>query len=178
MKTRRRLSVVTVCVALSFAQCLAQGPESKVGGKIHLTGEKARGLISILDSGGVVNPEVEKVFPMPHTAGVIALRDLNVLRASTYKYDADISIYKLNLYSATAKIGSSDNPVKVGEAIALWNYFTDLRLKTDLGLEGTYFMITTINCKIDANLDITSPTRFQCDLVIPGWAMPHGKPGR
>jgi hypothetical protein len=60
----------------------AQRPESNVGGKIHLTGEMARTLISILDSGALVRLKVVKFFPMPYKANVVAPRNLQ-LRAST-----------------------------------------------------------------------------------------------
>jgi hypothetical protein len=132
-------------------------------------------LISILVSGGSGSPVVEKTLPIPHSADVVVLRNLQVLRASTYKYDANVWIYKLNLYSATAKIGNSENPIKIGEGTALWKYFTDLGLKTDLGMEGAYFEIATVGCQIDAKFDIGVPTRFQCDLAVPEWALPDGR---
>jgi hypothetical protein len=44
-------------------------------------------------------------------------------------------------------------------------------LKTDLGLEGTYFIVTGIQCKIDANFNVTAPGRFQCYLTVPSWAL-------
>jgi hypothetical protein len=142
---------------------------------LHLTGEKTRELISILASGGAASPVAEKTFPIPHSADVVVLRNLQVLRASTYKYDADVWIYKLNLYSATAKIGNSENPIKIGEGTALWKYFTGLGLKTDLGMEGAHFEIATVDCQIDAKFDIRVPTRFQWDLAVPEWALPDGR---
>ena len=137
---------------------------------VHLEGEKALSLISILVDGGAVGPALKEARPMPHKAEFV-LHDLHVYLASTSKYDEDAWIYKLNLYGATAKIGSSENPVEIGEATALWGYLVDLGLKTDLSLGSTDLLVNQVDCGINAEKPFSAPERFQCDLTVPGWAL-------
>jgi hypothetical protein len=123
-------------------------------------------LISILASGDAVDPTLTRSVPMPHKAE-IALHDLHVNLASTSKYDPNVWIYHLHLYSATARIGSSENASKIGEAMALWSYLTGLGLKTDLGLGASDLAVQELDCNIDAEKPMSEQARFHCDLTIP-----------
>lgn len=177
MRMQWWLSALAVIGAISASPCLSAQPEEQVKG-IHLEGEKARTLISLLLGGSYSdNGATNAAIQQRSTRNVeITFRDLRVIAASTYKYDPDDWHYKLKSYHATARVAQSDNPVNIREATALWSYFTDLGLKTDLALEGTYFELSGVHCKIDANISDTVPARFQCELAVPSWAL--GNAGR
>lgn len=142
---------------------------------IHLAKEKARTLISLLLSTGAVRSEIEKSFPMPPRAEII-LHDLDVYLPSTYKYDANTWIYRLSLYTATARISPSANPVPLSEAKSLWSFLTNLGLQTDLGLGGADLEVREVDCKIDAELPISALDRFQCDLTVPRLSLLSTRP--
>lgn len=151
----------------------SQPPATKV---IHLNGEKARTLTSILVSGGVASPEqkaLQEAQPMPPRV-VIVLHDLDVSLVSTHKYDADMWIYKLDVYSAKARIGSSENPVAIGEGTVLWSFLINLGLKPDLSLGSADLEVSEVDCRINAEKPFFAPARFQCDLTVPGWALAGG----
>jgi hypothetical protein len=89
------------------------------------------------------------------------------VKSSTYKYDPDNVIYKLDIYGAQGKIGSATNSTAIYEATALWELLSGLGMTSDLGLEGAFLNVATVDCEIDATLDIKSPNRVQCDLANP-----------
>jgi len=131
--------------------------------KVHIEGERAHVLISLLVNGSArIDKEIEG-----SPKHEVALHDFSVEAASTYKADPDQWEYKLLEYSATAKVGSDEDAVDISEATSLWKFFSELGVKPNLGLEGAFLNVSEIDCKINGKLDVAVPTRFQCDLVIP-----------
>jgi len=63
MKSKHLLTAAAACMAFPFVPCFAQQSESERPDKIHLTGEKARTLISILDNGGAGAPRWRRLSP-------------------------------------------------------------------------------------------------------------------
>ncbi len=147
------------CTMLLLETCTnAQTPK-----RIRITGSRALQLVSLLVSGSEV---VGAALGSQHKNEIV-IHDFRVEAASTYKLDPDDPGFKLALYTAEGKVGSATNPTPINEATALYKFFADLGIKGDLGLEGYFFEMTTIDCKIDVTADIASPKRAQCDMMTP-----------
>ena len=130
----------------------------------HFTirGEKAQMLMSLLIDG---SKDIAAEMRNSHTSQ-ITIHDLSVESESTYKYDENSPLYKLSLYSATAKVGVGVNKkqIEVGEATCLYKLLDGLGITGSLGLEGNYLNVETLDCKINADIAISVPERFQCDV--------------
>jgi hypothetical protein len=131
--------------------------------RIQITGSKALQLVSLLVSG---SDAIGAALGSQHKNEIV-LHDFSVMSASTYKLEPDDPGFKLALYSAQGKIGSATNPTQIHEATALYKFFADLGIEGDLGLEGYFFEMTTVDCKIDVTADIASLKRAQCDMLSP-----------
>ena len=146
----------TICLSVTFAT--AQTPK-----RVHINGPKAFRLVSLLVTG---SDEIGKAVGNQHKSEIV-IHDLSVVKSSTYKFDVDSAIYKLDVYGAQGKIGSATNSTAIHEATALWEFLSGLGMTTDLALEGAYLNVGTVDCKIDATIDVKSPNRVQCDLANP-----------
>ena len=162
--------VLSMTLGLGVVQSAAQanGAKPEDGKKVHLSGARARILISLLVSG---NSEIlNRVKNLGSSE--IALRDLAVESESTYKYDSGDPFYRLDVRLAKAKLAPEYNVVYINEASALHDFLTPFGLDDDLALEGSYREIPELDCKINASLPVDNLARFQCDLVLPSWAHP------
>src|SRR5262249_26550688 len=116
-------------------------------------------LISLLSSGSEALQQAmarEKEF---------AINDFSVTKGATRKYDPLDSRFDLALYFASGKIGNSENPSRIGEATALYQFFTNAGFRQDVSLQGSDHSFAVIACKINGSMDIRAPKRFQCTLT-------------
>ena len=117
----RAFLLLWMTLGFGVFQSVAQGnlskPEEK---KIHLSGARARTLISLLASGN------DEILHRVRSVGSseIVLHDLEVLSVSTYKYDPDASLYRLDVRSAKAKLAPQYDVVQINEATALYDFLT------------------------------------------------------
>lgn len=89
------------------------------------------------------------------------------MKGSTFKYDEDAPMYRLDFYSAYARIGEATNPATLGEATALYELLSAIGVTPEGAMEGSYLEATTVDCRIDAHLQFDKPQRFLCDLALP-----------
>jgi hypothetical protein len=142
----------------SYYQIGAPSTEPK---RIHIEGEKARTLISLLVTG---NENVRAAIKGSNQTKIV-IHELSILSEATQKYDPIDPYYRLMVYSARARIGSAASAVRIGEATALYEYFSELGLRPDVALEGTYLQVREINCEVNVNASVATPIRFQCDVT-------------
>ena len=154
----KKVSSLAFMICISITLASAQTPK-----RVHINGPKAFRLVSLLVTG---SHEIGKTVGTQHKSEIV-IHDLSIVKSSTYKYDTDSAIYKLDVYGAQGKIGSATNSTAIYEATALWEFFNRLGMTTDLALEGAYLNVATVDCKIDATIDVKSPNRVQCDLANP-----------
>jgi hypothetical protein len=154
----KKVILFACAIYLSITFTSAQTPK-----RVHINGPRAFRLVSLLVTG---SSEIGKAVGNQHKSEIV-IHDFSVVKSSTYKYDTDSAIYKLDVYAAQGKIGSATNSTAIYEATALWEFLSTLGITTDLGLEGAYLNIATVDCKIDATVDIKSSNRVQCDLSNP-----------
>jgi len=130
---------------------------------VHLEGTQARRLVSLLVTGS------DKIAASFRDAGKtrIVLHDLMVLKWSTYKYDDDAAMYKLDVYSAEAKIGDAAQTTQLGEATSLFELLTSLGVKPDLSMQGADLDADVVDCRINTHVAFEKPQRFVCDLTLP-----------
>jgi hypothetical protein len=145
-----------ICLLVTFAS--AQTPK-----QVHINGPKALKLVSLLVSG---SDEVATAIRDQQKSEIV-IHDLSIVKWSTYKYDTDSPLYKLDVYRAQGRIGSATNSTSIGEATALWELLNGLGMTTDMAMDGAHLSVTTISCKIDTTADADSPNRVQCDLANP-----------
>ncbi len=131
--------------------------------QVHVNGPKALKLVSLLVSG---SDEIAATIKDQHKSEIV-IHDLSIVKWSTYKYDTDSPLYKLDVYRAEGKVGAATNSTPIHEATALWELLSGLGMTTDVAMEGAYLNAATIDCKIDTSSDADSPNRVQCDLANP-----------
>lgn len=130
---------------------------------LHIEGAKARRLISLLVSG---SDSIASSFRDNHSTRIL-LRELDVMKFATSKYDETASMYRLDVYSARAKIGSATQPVAINEATALYELLASLGVTPDASMQGTGLEANRVDCRIDTRLPFDKPQRFVCDLGLP-----------
>ena len=166
-----RGAFLPLCLAAGIAFAQSSTPTNKpapTGKKVHLAGERARTLISLLVSG---NNEIQDRIKNGGSSEIV-LHDLEVLTESTYKYDPDARFFRLHVVSAWAKLAPADNRIQINEATAIDDFLAPFGLDDDLAMEGSYREVPVVDCKINASVPYEQPARFQCDLVLPSWAKP------
>ena len=165
-------SLMPFCLVLLFA--LPSGAQDERGKaipgprKVHLEGEQARILISLLVNG---NRSIAAPLGAALTSGTptyhVVLHHFSVDSITTYKYDNDYPGYRLYGYYATAILEPDEKNIEINEATSLYKFFDQLRVTPNLSLEGTFLEIGVLDCRIDAKIDFTKTGRFRCDLDIP-----------
>lgn len=130
---------------------------------LHIEGAQARQLISLLVTG---NSAVESSLRDTGVARIV-LHDLYVMKFSTFKYDEDAPMYRLDVYSAQAKIGRGSQSVQFHEAAALYEFLSSLGVKADTSMQGSDLDADTVDCRIDPHAAFDKPQRFVCDLRLP-----------
>lgn len=155
-------SFLCFIIAVVLSSCIATAAPVKTN-KIHLNGQRARTLISLLVSG---SDRISKAIGNSDEHRVILL-NVEVESIETYKYETDSWIYKLPGYRASGKIGTDDNQISIGEATSLFSFFLKVGVTSELAMDGSYITFQEISCKIDVHANITAPERFQCDLTLP-----------
>jgi hypothetical protein len=127
--------------------------------KVHITGQRAFQLLSLLASG---SEALKDTLTRQQT---VVVHDLRILVAATHKYDTDSAPYKLAIYSAQGKIGNAEKFSTIGEATALFKFMTDAGFKNnDIAMEGAWLEMQTVECRVDGKAAFTDNKRFECDL--------------
>jgi len=127
--------------------------------KVHITGQRAFQLLSLLASG---SEALKDTLTRQQT---VVVHDLRILVAATHKYDTDSAPYKLAIYSAQGKIGNAEKFSTIGEATALFKFMTDAGSKNnDIAMEGAWLEMQTVECRVDGKAAFTDNKRFECDL--------------
>lgn len=130
---------------------------------VHIQGSQAHRLISLLVTG---SDSIESSFRDGHATSIV-LHDLDVMKFATYKYDENASMYRLDIYSAHAKIGNAAQPVPINEATALYELLSALGVTPDASMQGTDLEVTTVDCRIDTKVPVDKQQRFVCELALP-----------
>jgi hypothetical protein len=130
---------------------------------LHIQGQQARRLISLLVTG---NDTIAASF-RDSRATRILLHDLDVMKFATYKYDENSAMYRLDVYSAHAKIGTVTQAVPISEATSLYELLLSLGVTPDASMQGTDLEAETVDCRIDTHVSFDKPQRFVCDLALP-----------
>jgi hypothetical protein len=76
-------------------------------------------------------------------------------------------MYRLDLYSAQAKIGNAADPTQLNDATALYALLSSIGLTADTSMQGTDFEADTVDCRINTHVPFDKPQRFVCDLALP-----------
>ncbi len=149
--------LLLLAVATNGPNAGAQASEIR---QIHIAGEDARNLISLLASAS-----------KPIASGIkdkgltnVRVYDLRVWSTSTEQYGSESPYHDLSVFAATARLDQATKSVEIGEATSLFRYFRSIGIEPELGLEGASFMIRSVDCKI-AVKDLTEGiSRFSCAL--------------
>jgi hypothetical protein len=154
----RRAAVAILFAAIPAALAAQNKPRT-----LHLEGPQAERLISLLVTGS------DSIASSLRDSGAsrILLRDLMVMKYSTYKYDQDSAMYRLDVYDAHATIAGASQPTPIHEASALYAFLSSLGAKPDLSMQGSDLNADIVDCRIDTHAPFEKPQRFACDLTLP-----------
>jgi hypothetical protein len=151
-----------IATALLFTALPALSARNKPR-SLHIQGAQAFRLISLLVTG---SNAIQVAF-MDRGGTHIALRDLEVMKLSTFKYDKSSAMYRLDVYSAHVQVGDAEESTPLGEATALYAFLLSLGVTPDGSMQGTILEAGTVDCRIDAHIAFDKPRRFVCDLAQP-----------
>jgi len=151
-----------IATALLLAALPALAAQNKPR-SLHIQGPQAFRLISLLVTG---SNAIQASF-MNHGGNHIALRDLEVMKLSTFKYDQSSAMYRLDVYSAHVQVGDAAGSTPLGEATALYAFLLSLGVTPDGSMQGTIVEVDTVDCRINPRLPFDKPQRFVCDLALP-----------
>ena len=128
--------------------------------QIHLEGEQARTLISLVANG---SNEINQRLKEGHAAE-FNLVELKAMKASTYKYDTDDPYFELDIYGGIIKLPGTDSYLPLSDGRSMYEFLDKLGMPHDLGLEGDYVEAANVHCAIHAKIPFSNAKRFTCDL--------------
>jgi len=131
--------------------------------QIHLEGEQARTLISLVANGST---EINRRLDQEH-ATEFRLAELNAVKASTFKYDADDPYFKLDIYGGNLKLADADSYLPLSDGRSMYEFLERLGMPHDLAMEGDYIEAAKVDCTIHTKIAFGNAKRFTCDLERP-----------
>jgi hypothetical protein len=138
---------------------------SSKGSIIHVTGEKARSLISILATGNATIRNQIK----DDSRSEIVLTDLSLEIESTWKFDPDSPYSGLYIYFAKATLLPNRTSIDLQDATALFQFVEQFHISGGVALEGGYIDLQRIDCTVNTGRSVSDAERFHCDLVVPSY---------
>jgi hypothetical protein len=128
--------------------------------RIHLEGEQARTLISLVANGSA---EINQRLREGH-ATQFTLTELNAMKSSTYKYDPSDPYFRLDIYHGQIKLPGSDSYLQLSDGWAMYEFLNKLGLPHDGAMEGDYIEAANVHCVISPKIAFGNAKRFTCDL--------------
>lgn len=131
--------------------------------RVHLEGEQARTLISLVANG---SNEINQRLKEGHATG-FKLAELNATKWSTFKYDEDDPYFKLDIYSGSIKLPGADSYLPISDGRSMYEFLSKLGMPGGVSAGGDDVDAANVDCAIHAEIAFGNPKRFTCDLEKP-----------
>jgi hypothetical protein len=131
--------------------------------KLHLEGEQARTLISLVANGST---EINQPLKEGH-ATEFTLTEVNVMKSSTFKYDPNDPYFRLDIYRGQIKVPGADGSLPLSDGWAMYEFLNKLGMSHDGAMEGDYIEAANVHCTIHPRIAYGDAKRFTCDLERP-----------
>ena len=152
-----------VCtLAFPLVAC-AQNSTHNGAKTLHLEGEQARILISLVANGST---EINQRLREGH-ATEFTLTELNAMKSSTSKYDPGDPYFRLDIYRGQIKLPGAESYLPLSDGWATYEFLNKLGMPHDGAMEGDYIEAANVHCTIRPQIAYGNAKRFTCDLERP-----------
>lgn len=132
-------------------------------GKLHLEGEQARTLISLVANG---SNEINQRLKEGH-ATEFRLAELSAMKWSTFKYEPDDPYFRLDIYSGSIKRPGTDSYLPLSDGRSMYEFLDKLGMPHGVSLSGDDVDAANVDCVIHPHIAFGNAKRFTCDLEKP-----------
>ena len=159
------MNVVTKIFCTLVLPVMAWAQNGPHGGakKLHLEGEQARTLISLVANG---SSEINQRLKVGH-AREFTLTELNAMKSSTFKYDPSDPYFRLDIYRGQIKLPGAEGYLPLSDGWAMYEFLDKLGMPHDGAMEGDYIEASNVHCTIRPQIAYGDAKRFTCDLEMP-----------
>lgn len=153
-------AVAKVACALAFSTMAYAQNGAK---QIHLEGEQARTLISLVANG---NDKINQRLKEGHATG-FKLAEVSAMKWSTFKYDSNDPYFRLDIYSGSIKLPGADSYLPLTDGRSMYEFLDKLGMPGGVSAGGDDIDAANVNCAIHAEIAFGNAKRFTCDLEKP-----------